>query len=98
MAPTLSRRGGWTGISSQKVRSVGGRQTRAGALPLDLAATLGGGASDDVVPLVQHPLQLGGRLGWVGGDFGCQLQACLLGPGSRGDAVDKPQPQRLVGA
>src|SRR3954453_13305142 len=99
--------------------SVGHGQTRPAPLPLDLAAALGGGAADDVVPLVQHPLQLGGRLGRVGGYFGGELHRRLLGAGGAGggggsfggelprrllgagggrDAVDEPQPQRLVGA
>jgi hypothetical protein len=47
---------------------------------------------------VQHPLQLGDRLGRVGGDGGRQLQGRGLGCRGRGDAVDEAEPQRLVGA
>src|SRR5215218_5621885 len=78
--------------------SVRRGQAWARALPLDLAAALGGGATDDVVPLVQHPLQLGDGLGRVGGDAGGELERCLLGAGSGSDAVDEAQPQRLVSA
>src|SRR5215213_2719426 len=78
--------------------SVGGRETRAAALPLHLAAALGGGAADYVVPLVQHPLQLGDGLRRVGGDFGGELQGGALGPGGGGYSVDETEAQGLVGA
>ena len=68
------------------------------ALPLDLALALGGGAALDVVPLVQHPLQPGDRLGRVGGDLRRPAPAPLLGRRGRRDAVDEAQAQRLVGA
>src|SRR5215218_3081861 len=78
--------------------SVDGRETWAAALPLDLTAALGGGAADDVVPLVQHPLQLGDGLRRVGGDLGGEIECRLLGAGRGRDPVDEAQAQRLVGA
>jgi hypothetical protein len=63
---------------------------------LDLADALGGGAALDVVPLVEHPLEAGDGLGWVGGDGGGQGEGRLLGRGGRGDAVDQAEAQRLV--
>ena len=55
-------------------------------------------AALDVVPLVQHPLQAGDALGWVGGDLGGELERRLLGRGRRRDPVDEAEAQRLVGA
>src|SRR6201999_2049997 len=65
---------------------------------LDLAAALGGGAALDVVPLVQHPLEAGDRLGWVGGYRGGEGERRLLGGGGGGDALDEAEAERLVGA
>ena len=56
------------------------------------------GAADDVVPLVQHALQLGDGLGWVGRHGAGELEGRGLGRGGGGDAVDEAEPQRLIGA
>ena len=55
-------------------------------------------AALDVVPLVQHPLQPGHRLGRVGGDRGGQLQRGVLGRRRGRDPVDQAQAEGLVGA
>src|SRR4029077_10445214 len=81
-----------TGRSNHLVREA------EAAHVLDLADALGGGTALDVVPLVQHPLQPGDRLGRVGGDRGGQGERRLLGRGGGRDPVDQAQAERLVGA
>ena len=81
-----------------RLRLRRGRANPGPTLPLNLTPALCGRAAYDVVPLVQHPLQLGYRLGRMRGDLAGQLQRRLLGGRRRGDADDHAEPQRLVGA
>ena len=50
--------------------AAGSAEARAGALPLNLTLALGSGAADNVVPLVEHLLEVGDGFGGVGGDAG----------------------------
>ena len=62
------------GIPTSGAGGVPKRQAGAGALPLDLAAALVGGALDHPVPAMQHRLQAGDRLGRVGGHLGGEVR------------------------
>ena len=85
-------------LASRATGHVRRRAGRAGALPLDLAAALGGGALDDAVVLVEHPLQAGDAVRVVGGDALGQLERRVLGRRGRGDLVDEAPAEGVVGA
>ena len=77
-----------------------GRRGRpgTGALPLDLALALGARAALDVVPLVEHPLQVGDRLGQVGGNGSGQLECPFLRGGGGRDPIHQAEPQGFLRA
>src|SRR6266540_7242634 len=79
-------------------RSASVWQARAAALPLDLAATLVRRTLHHAVPAVEHLLELRDRLGRVRRHLRRQVQCRVLGPRRRGDAVDQPHAQGLIGA
>src|SRR4051794_32011205 len=73
------------------------RKARAGALPLDLAAALVGGALDHSIPAMQHRLEAGDRLGRVGGNLSSEVEGRVLGAGGGGNPGDQAPPQRPRG-
>src|SRR6478672_2656854 len=73
------------------------REAGAGALPLHLALALDPRAALDVVPLVEHALHAGDRLGRMLGDGGGERQRALLGCGRGRDLVHQAPSQSLLG-